>query len=99
MSTISPPPWTFNPKRGAIYDACRSRPIIYCDAWTLGSEADANGPLVAAAPDLQVSLRALLARIDTHVFHLSGYGSFKIKDILVPEITAARAALAKSEGK
>ena len=89
MSTISPPPWTFDSERGSIHDANTLAIVI------LRTEvADANGALVAAAPDLQVSLRALLARIDAveYLFTESGIE-------IDPELAACRAALAKSEGK
>ena len=85
MSTISPPPWTF--KDHGIYDA-NGRMLSF-----LGSIAE-NGPLMAAAPDLQAALRELVARIDA----LRDFLDAEELDI-EPEITAARAALAKSEGK
>jgi len=83
MNTISPPPWTF--KDHGIYDA-RGRMLSF-----LGSIAE-NGPLMAAAPDLQAALRELVARIDRQFVSYTG-GVFE------PELTGARAALAKSEEK
>jgi len=90
MSTISPPPWTFKDEHGTIYDALGDMPILYCASKTKGLTADGDGALAAAAPDLQAALRELLARIDAS---RPWYG------VLEPELTGARAALAKSEGK
>jgi len=94
-STISPPPWRYR-ERGEIYDAQRNRPIIYCAAWTQGSEAEANGALVAAAPDLQSALRDLVARIDLIMTSPSTRSSQLLIESSA-ELIAARAALARSE--
>jgi len=94
MSTISPPPWTFDSERGSIHDANTLAIVI------LRTEvADANGPLVAAAPDLQAALRELVARIEKLQIFLQSEIRFGPRITLDIELTSARAALAKSEGK
>jgi len=98
MSTISPPPWTFKDEHGTIYDARGDMPILYCASKTKGLTADGNGALVAAAPDLQAALRELVARVDICIAG-DGLRYEQVRPMLEPELTAARAALAKSEKK
>jgi len=91
---ISPPPWTFNHLHGAIYDRRSDFPIMRLSSRT---EINANGVLAAAAPDLEAALRELVARIDDLNPPDMPYSQWG--DDLEPELTGARAALARSEGK
>ena len=91
MTGISPPPWRFERENRLIYDASKNVPIFRA-VWI--READANGALVVAAPDLQAALRELVARIDTLLA-----GAVLAEIDLEPELTAARAALARFGGE
>ena len=86
---ISPAPWTFDLTSRAIYDRRNDYPILEA----LGPEAEDNGVLAAAAPDLQAALRELVAAVDEVL------ETGLIVPDLEPELTGARAALARSEGK
>lgn len=57
---------------------------------SLGSREDANGQLVAC---LEAALRELVARLD--MLHASKVGGLLL-DVIEPELTGARAALAKA---
>jgi len=94
MPKISPPPWTFDPEYGAIYDRRQDFPIMYLAARLQDNHERMlyMGALAAAAPDLQAALRELVVAIDDR---LIGYELEKLE----PELTGARAALARSEGK
>jgi len=96
MTNISQPPWTFKREHGTIYDALDDEPILYCALKTQGPMADANGALVAAAPDLQSALQELVARIDLIMTSPSNRSSQLLIESSA-ELTAARAALARSE--
>ena len=105
MTKISPPPWTFDPKHGAIYDRRHDFPIIHLH----GDRWKENGSLATESPDLQVALRELMAAIDKTLDPtIAGDLSREIsaltfqallRKLLEPELTGARAALARSEGK
>jgi len=89
---ISPPPWTFDPFVGAIYDRRGDFPILHLETQN-DPEANANGVLASTAPDLQAALRELVAAVDEVL------ETGLIVPDLEPELTGARAALARSEGK
>jgi len=95
MPKISPPPWTFDPGNHVIYDRRHRYPIITLQECLWWRE---NGVLAAAAPDLQAALQELVARID-ETFDPALAGNLPIRKLLEPELTGARAALARSEGK
>jgi len=94
MTKISPPPWTFNTYNRVIYDRRHDFPIIRL----LGDRWKENGSLATESPDLQAALRELVARID-ETFDPALAGNLPIRKLLEPELTGARAALARSEGK
>ena len=97
MPKISPPPWTFDPGNHVIYDRRHRYPIITLQECLWWRE---NGVLAAAAPDLQAALRELVARIEFLDDEGNDGHSYQwIGPRLEPELTGARAALARSEGK
>ena len=92
MEKISATPWTFDPINRVIYDRFLRYPIMtVCN----GMFWRGNGILSTSAPDLQAALRELMARIDT----LIAGAVLDEKLDLEPELTGARAALARAEGK
>ena len=85
-------PWTFDPVNLVIYDRRHDYPILEA----LGPEAEAHGVLAAAAPDLQAALRELVGAIEkAERSPCTAFGDIDLE----PELTGARAALARSEGK
>jgi hypothetical protein len=64
------------------------------DAYISHAEVQANAHLMAAAPDLLAALLSFIALHEDGSLHIDG--SPAIED---PAITAARAAIAKAEGK
>ena len=91
MTKISPPPWTFDEQHRVIYDQRHDFPIIALH----GRLWKENGVLAAAAPDLQVALRDLIKAIEQAESLPMTFGDVDLE----PELTGARAALARSEGK
>jgi len=84
MTKISPPPWTMD-EFGYIFDS-RGRMIFV----SLSEKGDRV--LAVGAPDLQAALRELVARIEE-------VAPGTVHMMLEPEMTGARAALARSEGQ
>lgn len=98
----TPGPWEYleddchDDERHGVIAKCTDLWIATCfrsgTETSTEAEAEANARLIAAAPELLTSLRGLLA-ITVHP-----YDGAEFEDGEVPEVDAARAAIAKATG-
>ena len=106
MSKHTPGPWKFE-IAWAGFSAIRGRDgqLIFGvaagsdDERRLEPEIEANAHLIAAAPDLLEALEDLRPILDAFERGQTRYADLMGEADLVPEITKARAAIAKAKGK
>ena len=110
----TPGPWAVARKRGPLHGIGATDPLAIKDSTgeyvaTLGggsvhfANADANARLIAAAPDLLAALKAALPYLEHSVkfyrYQQAGHEFWPNREEAEGNITEARAAIAKAEGK
>lgn len=91
MSKHTPGPWIFSPEVPTIRSQKESE-FVACILGSGTAEDDANGRLIAAAPEM---LEALKAIVKSYEAHEDGYA----RSVLRAHFQAASTLIAKAEGR